>query len=450
MTTRNTARRVLRSHTAPDRRLLELENGDREESATGATNRSQTGSAQRLEQLETGLADLRQELTAIWRPRSSFDKHVDHPKSDTSCCRKGSADCCRSSKPNTFPAKYPAVRLTPLNPSTAQNQEQRQSYREHLAEAAAMNNVAMTEHEKPDSPMPIQNQAVMPRLRKMDVSPPHFEGLIDEIKLNSFIFRFESYVLQKGYFLTTHDHLLPLELNQCVRKNALIWYERYMTDSMTSKLWSVMKGEMIREFREPNFHAKLRNQVLKLKQIGAYHGYVNKFREQQRTVGLDELTAINVFVNGLTSVQVKQAIQRKQPTTLTGAVQDGFLEWELLGNTLQRHQASNRTGNAFNSTGGLNKNPVNGKQKRHINKADSRVNPPGKGDSIARANSGATCSHCDRGVHKVEDCWVLHPEKKPQSLKRKQQLHSKIYALLETLDFGDEQQHPSTVNGASN
>ncbi|OWY92522.1 hypothetical protein PHMEG_00038438 [Phytophthora megakarya] len=126
------------------------------------------------------------------------------------------------------------------------------------------------------------------RLRKMDVSPPTFDGLIDGIKLNSFIFQFESYFQQKGYNLTQHDHLLPHELNQCVCKNALVWYERYMTDDMTTKLWSIMKGEMVREFREPNFQAKMRI-----------------------------------------------AIQRKQPMTLTAAVQEGFLEWELQDNQLQ-------------------------------------------------------------------------------------------------------------------
>ncbi|EGZ12931.1 hypothetical protein PHYSODRAFT_302746 [Phytophthora sojae] len=102
-----------------------------------------------------------------------------------------------------------------------------------------------------------------------------------------------------------------------------------MTDDTTIKLWSVMKVAMIREFSEPNFQAKVRNQLLQLKQTGACRGYVNKFRELQRVVGLDELTAINVFVNGLVNTQMKIAIQRKQPITLTAAVQEGFLECEL-------------------------------------------------------------------------------------------------------------------------
>ncbi|KAE9160585.1 hypothetical protein PF005_g31584 [Phytophthora fragariae] len=60
------------------------------------------------------------------------------------------------------------------------------------------------------------NAMDVPRLRKMDVSPPTFEGAIDGIKLNSFLFQFESYFQQKGYCLAQHDHILPRELNLCV------------------------------------------------------------------------------------------------------------------------------------------------------------------------------------------------------------------------------------------
>ncbi|RLN94331.1 hypothetical protein BBJ28_00013041 [Nothophytophthora sp. Chile5] len=76
-----------------------------------------------------------------------------------------------------------------------------------------------------------------------------------------------------------HDELLCQELNQCVHKNALVWYERYMTDEITSKLWSALKLELSCEFMEPNFQDKLRNKLLTIKQTGGYSGYVGKFRE---------------------------------------------------------------------------------------------------------------------------------------------------------------------------
>ncbi|GMF25498.1 unnamed protein product [Phytophthora lilii] len=56
MTTRNTARRVLRSDTAPARRLLELENGD-------ADTRALTPTPD--QQLETALTGVRLEMTAL-------------------------------------------------------------------------------------------------------------------------------------------------------------------------------------------------------------------------------------------------------------------------------------------------------------------------------------------------------------------------------------------------
>ncbi|KAK1943269.1 hypothetical protein P3T76_004665 [Phytophthora citrophthora] len=48
-------------------------------------------------------------------------------------------------------------------------------------------------------------------LRKMDVKPPIFLGVNDGVKLNSFIFQFESYFRQKGYDLLQHDDLLTFE-----------------------------------------------------------------------------------------------------------------------------------------------------------------------------------------------------------------------------------------------
>ncbi|ETP09851.1 hypothetical protein F441_14355, partial [Phytophthora nicotianae CJ01A1] len=121
--------------------------------------------------------------------------------------------------------------------------------------------------------------------------------------------------------------------------------------------------------------AKVRNQLLKLKQTGAYHGYVNKFRELQRVVELDELTAINIFVNGLTDMQVRLAIQRKQPTTLTAAVQEGFLEWELQEKTPATNQKSN-------SSGASGHKPNNGKPNRNNGKGSNHSSAAG--DSLSR------------------------------------------------------------------
>ncbi|KAE8910419.1 hypothetical protein PF003_g5007 [Phytophthora fragariae] len=367
MTTRSTARRVLRSDTAPERRLLELEDGHREDSAPGATNRSRTGSNQRLDQLETGLTDLRLEFAAA---HDSLRVEVTAELTNINSSISAEMTEIKGHLSNLVQALHnmsTTLNQTQAAAATAQQvaveaRAQTQAHQQSISATAPiptqLQAPAQVQYDvtlpTADVPMmtPVDAERVytstnamdVPRLRKMDVSPPTFEGAIDGIKLNSFLFQFESYFHQKGYSLAQHDHILPRELNQCVRKNALIWYERYMTDDMTTKLWGVMKSEMIREFREPNFQAKVRNQLLKIKQIGAYDGYVNKFRELQRVVGLDELTAINVFVNGLTNNQMKVAIQRKQPTTLTAAVHEGFLEWELQDEPAANNQYSNDHG----------------------------------------------------------------------------------------------------------
>ncbi|ETO58522.1 hypothetical protein F442_22756, partial [Phytophthora nicotianae P10297] len=67
------------------------------------------------------------------------------------------------------------------------------------------------------------------------------------------------------YDLAADDAVLCLELGQCVRKNTATWYETYMTSPTLVKTWSVMKMSMEKNFKEPNFQQKLRNELLNFK-----------------------------------------------------------------------------------------------------------------------------------------------------------------------------------------
>ncbi|GMF44209.1 unnamed protein product [Phytophthora fragariaefolia] len=98
---------------------------------------------------------------------------------------------------------------------------------------------------------------------------------------------------------------------------------------------------------------------------------------------------------------MKIAIQRKQPNTLTTAVQEGFLEWELQDKSASTNQHSN-------DYGGLKKKPEGGKQKRNREKDEHRGNKSGDNSRRDIASPGTLCSHCRRGFHKVEDCWAEH------------------------------------------
>lgn len=73
-----------------------------------------------------------------------------------------------------------------------------------------------------DVSMRSEDGHALPCLCKMDVKPPLFEGVIDGIKLSSFIFQFETKYQQKGYDLQAYDHLLCAEMNQSVCKNSLV------------------------------------------------------------------------------------------------------------------------------------------------------------------------------------------------------------------------------------
>ncbi|KAK1940878.1 hypothetical protein P3T76_007584 [Phytophthora citrophthora] len=266
-------------------------------------------------------------------------------------------------------------------------------------------------------------------LRKMDVKPPIFLGEIDGVKLNSFIFQFESYFRQKGYDLLQHDDLLTFELNQCVQKNALVWYQRYMTDDSSSKLWSAMKLNMAMEFMEPNFMEKSRKRLLTIKQTGGYTGYVGKFRELNRIVQVDSLTAMNVFLNGLSDVNMKREILRKKPVDLNSAIQEGFLEWELKEKT-----AGNKpTENKFKGKNGGN-NSMPNRQSNTTAPAARKSGFGGRG-GFNSAKTVKNCSHCGRGPHRVEDCWFKHPEKRPTTSN----LNKEIFAMLERLVVAENQ-----------
>ncbi|ETL84315.1 hypothetical protein L917_15829 [Phytophthora nicotianae] len=102
-------------------------------------------------------------------------------------------------------------------------------------------------------------------LRKMDSNTPTFDGDIDGVKLNSFIFQFESYFTFKGYDLELDGVIVGLELDQCVRKSAITWYETYMQRPDTLKTWSAMKYSLQQNFKEPNFQQKMRTTLLNIK-----------------------------------------------------------------------------------------------------------------------------------------------------------------------------------------
>lgn len=130
-------------------------------------------------------------------------------------------------------------------------------------------------------------------LRRMDVIPPSYEGDIDGIKSNSFQLPVWIALPTKWirFSIARASYLSRAKSERS--KNVLVWYERYMADNDSVKLWSVMKQNMNIEFREPNFSEKIRNKILTVKQIGSYHGYVMRLRELQRIIRLDNLTAMN-------------------------------------------------------------------------------------------------------------------------------------------------------------
>ncbi|OWZ13526.1 hypothetical protein PHMEG_00013133 [Phytophthora megakarya] len=61
------------------------------------------------------------------------------------------------------------------------------------------------------------------QLRKMDTKLPLVEGEISGVKINSFVFQFETYFSFKGYDIQLDDVELGRELAQCVKKSVATW-----------------------------------------------------------------------------------------------------------------------------------------------------------------------------------------------------------------------------------
>ncbi|OWZ02561.1 hypothetical protein PHMEG_00025855 [Phytophthora megakarya] len=266
-----------------------------------------------------------------------------------------------------------------------------------------------------------------PKLRKMDVKPPIFVSDTDGVKLNSFIFQFESYFRQKGYDLLRHDEFLSMELNQCVQKNALVWYERYLADEATTKLWSAMKLEMLVELMEPNFEEMIRNRLFTIKQTGGYIGYIGKFRGLNRIVQIDDRTEMNLFLYGLSDMEMKRAILRGKPNDLNSAIQEGFFEWELREKTsIAKKQDKNRSKGKSKS---VNNTPSS--QSNNSYPAARKSDNGGRGGGVA-VKTAKNGGFCRRGPHQVEDCWFKHPVKHPNPSN----LNKQILAMLEKMVVG--------------
>ncbi|KUF86833.1 hypothetical protein AM588_10002362 [Phytophthora nicotianae] len=204
-----------------------------------------------------------------------------------------------------------------------------------------------------------------------------------------------------------------------------------MTDTSTSKTWSAANAAMKVEFMEQNFTDRIRNRLLTIKQTSGYTGYVGKFRELNRVAQVDVLTAMDVFLNGLSDVNMKREIIRKKPANLDVAIQEGFVEWNLKEKTNSVGKSSKGKGKG-KGDGNFSSLQVSFPKNAARKSNDNGKRPP---------RVTMKYSFCKRGYHKVEDCWVKFPDKRPKSpaTSHSNGLDKKIYALLERLVLSDDE-----------
>ncbi|GMF67209.1 unnamed protein product [Phytophthora fragariaefolia] len=254
----------------------------------------------------------------------------------------------------------------------------------------------------------------------------------------------------EGYDLAVDDKVVGLELGQYVRKNAATWYETYMTSSMTTKTWSAMKVSTEKNFKEPNFQQKLRNELLNFNQRRSCHGYVAKFQEKLRLVLLGPVFAMEIFLKGLKNTNLRKHILRKQPTTLEDVIAEGFSEVEL-GRIEETKRKQNT---AKDTTGGPSKTKFNsrtsatpprmtnqnGEKKSAINVVKAFINRKITGSSSPRSD-GRSGGISPKAIQR-DKCALVEKKLSVEADVEGAVMKSDVESEAVFIHVGDSPEHP--------
>lgn len=186
----------------------------------------------------------------------------------------------------------------------------------------------------------------------------------------------------------------------------------------------------------------MRNELLNFRQSGTYQGYVAKFQEKLRLVPMDPAFAKELFLKGLSNNNLRKQILQKKPMTLEDVISEGFNEVELE----RMDETESSTPTQGTKTHGKSKSSFSAPQHK-IAKTSSYM----RGDGRKKTK----CSHCQRGYHNEDDCWVKNPDKRPNFLQNKfgkaansakTDYKAKYYALIDKLIVDDEDTSTSPLN----
>ena len=100
------------------------------------------------------------------------------------------------------------------------------------------------------------------------------------------------------------------------------WFVNLKSNQQRPSSWTELKDKMLAEFQPADFQENLRYKLLQLQQKRSISEYIHSFEKIVSQIqGLDELTQVTFFVNGL-SPNVSLHVRSKHPQSLADAIRE--------------------------------------------------------------------------------------------------------------------------------
>ncbi len=227
---------------------------------------------------------------------------------------------------------------------------------------------------------------------------PVYKG--DTLKLDEFFHSIERYYTLRGIDIKVPDH--DTWLGEAIREHLEGPALKYYSDTNDSKIvkpsWSQVKIQLKERFAVEDQASKDRQNLIKIRQgSSSLETYINKFLElntrASRECELPEKWQIELFTMGLESTDVTAHVKLKHDVKLTKVIQ------------------SAREADAVYTMRKLT--PKGDKQPQQPKKDKNGKKDKTQKNEVAETTNKAKCPKHPHAKHGPEDCWVLHPEKKP-------------------------------------
>ena len=151
--------------------------------------------------------------------------------------------------------------------------------------------------------------------RRITIKPKEYNGSPDE-NVATWLSVFEESMDNRR--ISAHDRMgIAIEL---LGGTALQWFVNLKAKQQRPASWTDFKQQLLKHFQPANNQELLRQQLFRLRQDRSVHEYIQSFRVLTGQIeGMDELTQVMLFVNGLTN-NYGMYVRSKHPKTVNDAI----------------------------------------------------------------------------------------------------------------------------------